>query len=44
MVVNVDVNVAKDQIAGMLAKTEAGAGVECGSLHPAVREPLVDEA
>ena len=26
MVVNVDVNVAKDQIAGMLAKTEAGAG------------------
>lgn len=24
MVVNVDVNVAKDQIAGMLAKTEAG--------------------
>jgi phage terminase large subunit GpA-like protein len=26
MVVNVDVNVAKDQIAGMLAKTEPGAG------------------
>jgi phage terminase large subunit GpA-like protein len=26
MVVNVDVNVAKDQIAGMLAKTEGGAG------------------
>jgi phage terminase large subunit GpA-like protein len=26
MVVNVDVNVAKDQIAGMLAKTESGAG------------------
>ena len=49
MVVNVDVNVAKDQIAQMLAKTGPGAGfvhIPCGPAGAPIRgfdERVVEE-